>query len=195
LREKGATQRYQGSYEVCSMAVAGVVSYVLALQQWGDSTEDTVNHKPKVLFFSTGDATRSQMAAGFLHAFAGDQLIGVSTAVRTADRDPLAVDVMKEVGVDISSQHSEQLAESLKEHFACVVTVCDAARERFPVWPFTRNLVHWSLPDPTEETGSAEEQRTLFRRVRDEIRQKVREFARQRLPELSAQGARDATKS
>ena len=151
-----------------------------------------MNHKPKVLFFSTGDATRSQMAEGFLHAFAGDELIGVSTAVRTADRNPLTVDMMKEVGVDISSQHSEQLAESLKEHFACVVTVCDAARERFPVWPFTRNLIHWSLPDPTAATGSAEEQRTLFRRVRDDIGQKVREFTRQRVPELSAHGARDA---
>lgn len=148
-----------------------------------------MTHKPKVLFFSTGDATRSQMAEGFLHAFAGDKLIGVSTAVQTPDRNPLTVDVMKEVGVDISGQHSEDLAQSLKEHFACVVTVCDAARERFPVWPFTQNLFHWSLPDPTAVTGSPEERKTAFRGVRDEIRQKVTEFMRQRIPGISAHGA------
>jgi arsenate reductase len=92
---------------------------------------------------------------------------------------------MKEVGVDISDQHSKELAQSLKEHFACVVTVCDAAHERFPVWPFTHNLFHWSLPDPTVATGSTEERKTVFRRVRDEIRQKVAEFTRQRVPGLS----------
>jgi arsenate reductase len=138
-----------------------------------------------VLFFSTGDATRSQMAEGFLHAFAGDKFVGVSTAVQTPDRNPLTVDVMNEVGVDISNQYSEELAQSLKEHFACVVTVCDAARERFPVWPLTHNLFHWSLPDPTMATGSPEERKTAFRRVRDEIRQKVTEFMRQRVPGIS----------
>jgi arsenate reductase len=100
-----------------------------------------VTRKPKVLFFSTGDSTRSQMAEGFLKAFAGDKLIGVSTAVQTPERDPLSVEVMREVGVDISDQHAEALPQSLKEHFAYVITVCDASRGRFPVWPFTRNLL------------------------------------------------------
>jgi arsenate reductase (thioredoxin) len=141
-----------------------------------------VLHKPKVLFFSTGDSTRSQMAEGFLRAFAGDKLIGVSTAVQSPERNPLTVEVMREVGVDISGQHAEALPQSLKEHFAYVITVCDASRERFPVWPFTRNLFHWSLPDPTVAKGSPEERKTAFRRVRDEIRQKVTEFANQKVP-------------
>ena len=148
-----------------------------------------MTRKPKVLFFSTGDATRSQMAEGFLRAVAGDKVIGISTAVQSADRSPLTVDVMKEVGVDISEQHSENVAESLKEHFVCVVTVCDAARERFPVWPFTHNLFHWSLPDPTAATGSPEEQKKVFRRVRDEIRQKVTELMTQRVPGLTTNAA------
>ena len=143
-------------------------------------------HKPKVLFFSTGDSTRSQIAKGFLDAFAGDKLTAVSTAVQTPDRDTLTVEIMREVGIDISQQHAEDLAQSLKEHFAYVVTVCDASRERFPVWPFTRNLFHWSLPDPTALRGTPEEVKTSFRRVRDEIRQKVREFASQKLPTLPA---------
>jgi arsenate reductase len=151
--------------------------------------------KPKVLFFSTGDSTRSQMAKGFLEAFAGDKLTAVSAAVQSPDRDPLTVEVMKEVGIDISQQHSEDLAQSLKEHFAFVITVCDASRERFPVWPFTRNLFHWSLPDPTAVKGSPEELKTSFRRVRDEIRQKVREFTSQKIQGLSTQAAAAGAKS
>ena len=143
--------------------------------------------KPKVLFFSTGDSTRSQMAVGFLNAFKEREVIGVSTAVKTPERNPLTVEVMKEVGVDISDQRAEDLSQSLKEHFACVVTVCDAGRERFPVWPFTRNLFHWSLPDPAAVTGSTEDRKTAFRRVRDEIRQKVREFTSQQIPGLGMQ--------
>lgn len=152
-------------------------------------------HKPKVLFFSTGDSTRSQIAKGFLDAFAGDKLTAVSTAVQTPDRDPLTVEIMREVGIDISQQHAEDLAQSLKEHFAYVVTVCDASRERFPVWPFTRNLFHWSLPDPRAVRGTPEEVKTSFRRVRDEIRQKVREFASQKLPSLPARAAAAGMKS
>ena len=151
--------------------------------------------KPKVLFFSTGDSTRSQIAKGFLDAFAGDKLTAVSTAVRTPDRDPLTVEIMREVGIDISQQHAQDLAQSLQEHFAYVVTVCDASRERFPVWPFTRNLLHWSLPDPTAMRGTPEELKTSFRRVRDEIRQKVREFASQKLPSLPARAAAAGMKS
>lgn len=152
-------------------------------------------HKPKVLVFSTGDSTRSQMAKGFLEAFAGDKLTAVSTAVRSPDRDPLTVEIMREVGIDISEQHAEDLTQSLKEHFAYVITVCDASKERFPVWPFTRNLFHWSLPDPTAVQGSPEELKTSFRRVRDEIRQKVREFTSRKLPGAPAQAAAAGAKS
>lgn len=102
---------------------------------------------------------------------------------------------MREVGIDISQQHAEDLAHSLKEHFAYVVTVCDSSRERFRIWPFTRNLFHWSLPDPTAVRGTPEELKTSFRRVRDEIRQKVREFASQKLPSLPAQAAAAGMKS
>jgi arsenate reductase (thioredoxin) len=71
-------------------------------------------------FFSTGDSTRSQIAKGFLDASAGDKLTAVSTAEQTPDRDPLTVEIMREVGIDISQQHAEDLAQSLKEHFAYV---------------------------------------------------------------------------
>jgi arsenate reductase (thioredoxin) len=138
-----------------------------------------VDHKPRVLFFSTSDSTRSQMAEGFLRKFAGEELAVVSTAVQSSDSDPLAADVMKEIGVDISGQQSRGVKESLKEHFSYVITVSDNSRERSPVWPFTRNLFHWNIADPERVDGSSEQKREAFRRVRDEISWRVREFLAQ----------------
>jgi protein-tyrosine-phosphatase len=138
-----------------------------------------VNRKPRVLFFSTGDSTRSQIAQGFLRAFAGHELAAVSTATESIEADPLASEVMKEVGIDISGQQAKDIAESLREHFSYVVTVCDASREKFPVWPFTPNILHWSMVDPEQVQGSTEHKREVFRSVRDEISRKVREFLHQ----------------
>jgi len=145
-----------------------------------------VDHKPRVLLFSTGDSTRSQMAEGFLRTLAGDEIIAVSTAVQSAQPDPLTREVMSEVGVDISGQRAKNVAESLKEHFSYVITVCDASKERFPVWPFTRNIIHWNLIDPERVTGQTEQKREAFRYVRDEIRRKVMEFLTQDFPQLHA---------
>ena len=142
--------------------------------------------KPKVLFFSTGDSTRSQMAEGFLRALAGDEVVAASTAVESIEHDPLVLEVMKEVGVDISGQHPKDIAQFFKEHFAYVVTLCDATTEKFPVWPFSRNVRHWSLADPERATGSLEQKRDALRRVRDEIGGNVREFLNQTFPQLHA---------
>ena len=119
------------------------------------------------------------MAEGFLRKFAGEELAVVSTAVQSPDSDPLAVEVMREIGVDISGQQSRGVKESLKEHFSYVITVSDDSRERSPVWPFTRNLFHWSIADLERVSGSSEQKREAFRRVRDEISWKVREFVAQ----------------
>jgi arsenate reductase (thioredoxin) len=135
-----------------------------------------MDHKPRVLFFSTSDSTRSQMAEGFLRKLAGEELAVVSTAVQSSDSDPLAAEVMKEIGVDISWQQSRGVKESLKEHFSYVITVSDDSRERSPVWPFTRNLFHWNIADPESVNGTSEQRREAFRHVRDEISWKVREF-------------------
>ena len=91
-----------------------------------------MNHKSRLLFFSIGDSTRSQIAEGFLRSFAGDEFVAMSTATRSLEADPLAREVMREVGIDISGQHAKEIKESLTEHFSYVVTVCDASREKFP---------------------------------------------------------------
>ena len=121
-----------------------------------------MNHKPKVLFFSTGDSTRSQIAEGFLRTFAGDEFVAMSAATRSLEADPLAREVMQEVGIDISGQHAKNIKdikESLTEHFSYVVTVCDASREKFPLWPFTRNILRWSVLDPEQAQGTTERKR------------------------------------
>jgi arsenate reductase len=125
------------------------------------------------------------MAEGFLRAYAGDDLVAASTAVDSVEPDPLTVEVMKEVGVDISTQRPKKITEFFKEHFTYVVTVCDASREKFPLWPFTRNIRNWDLADPERATGSLEQKREAFRRVRNEIRSRVRDFLKE-LADFSA---------
>jgi arsenate reductase (thioredoxin) len=143
-----------------------------------------MRHKPRILFFSTGDSVRSQMAEGFTRDIAGDEIVAVSTAVQSASADPLAGQVMNEVSVDISARRPKQVADALKEHFAYVVTVCDASQEKFPVWPFCRNIIRWSVIDPERVDGNVENKRAAFRSVRNEIRRKVQEMLRQILPRI-----------
>jgi len=77
-----------------------------------------MNHKPRVLFLSVGDSTRSQIAEGFLRTFAGDEFVSMSAATRSLEADPLAREVMQEVGIDISGQHVKDIKESLTGHFS-----------------------------------------------------------------------------
>jgi arsenate reductase len=141
-----------------------------------------VDRKKKVLFFSTGNAERSQMAEGFLEALTDGEVAAESTAVKSTEVDPAAVEVMKEVGIDITKHCPRSITESFKEHFAYVITLSDDTKERSPVWPFTRNLFHWSLSDPATVPESGEPKRQAFRRVRDEIHRNVREFVAQVAP-------------
>jgi len=142
-----------------------------------------MRRKPKVLFFSTGSAGRSQMAEGFLRRITGGQVEGKCTAVRP-ESNPLAAEVMWEVGIDVSEDQPGEIKKLFQEHFTCVITLSDDAKERSPVWPFTRNLLHWSLADPAAAEGSPEQRREAFRRVRDEIQRNVRELATKMAPAL-----------
>lgn len=144
--------------------------------------------KPKVLFFSTGNAVRSQMAEGFLRRFGGDQVESDCTAVHP-ESDPLAAEVMREVGIDISGGKPKDIKQLFKEHFTCVITMSDPEKERNPVWPFTRNLLHWKLPDPTEVNGSPEQKREALRHIRDKIADNVKDFANSVAPRLRARAA------
>ena len=140
--------------------------------------------KKSVLFFSTGDSTRSQIAAGFFRAYAAPNVEAVATAVRAKQISPYAAEVMREVGIDISGQQPKTVSETFRRYFTCVVSLCEMPRERCPVWPFTRKLVKWNVSDPSKEATSDE--REVLRRVRDEIGPKVKEFVKNTLQEMGS---------
>jgi len=132
--------------------------------------------KPKVLFLSTGNSTRSQIAEGFTRALSRDTLIAASAGIEADALNPLAIEVMQEVGIDISTQKSKPVGDFLKEHFSFVITVSDMARERRPIFPFTPHLLHWDLPDPAAGTASPDQTKQALRCMRDAIRVKVEGF-------------------
>src|SRR5215813_11711814 len=98
--------------------------------------ELNMERKPKVLFLSTGNSTRSQMAEGFLRAYAGDRFLAESAGLESAGVNPLAAEVMRERGIDVSPQEPKQVAEVFREHFAYVITLSDMAKEKSPIFPF-----------------------------------------------------------
>ena len=129
--------------------------------------------KPKVLFLCTGNSARSQMAEGYLRHVAGDDFEALSAGVDPYTLNPLAVEAMTEIGIDISLQSSKNVREFLGQAIPYVITVCDHARAHCPIFPHTYKFLHWSLPDPTEATGSHGDKLAVFRRVRDEIAQRI----------------------
>jgi arsenate reductase len=129
--------------------------------------------KTKVLFLCTGNSARSQMAEGYLRHAAGDDFEALSAGVEPKGLNPLAVQAMSEIGVDITPQKSKDVREFLGQAVPYVITVCDNAKQRCPIFPHTYKFLHWNLEDPAEATGSQEEKLAVFRRVRDEIRQRI----------------------
>jgi arsenate reductase len=132
--------------------------------------------KSKVLFLSTGDATRGLIAEGFLRTLTGDRFDAMSASVEPSALDPLAGEVMKEAGIDISGQKPKSIAHSLKQHFGHVIAICDSAKERSPIFPFALGVLHWNIVDPNSATGLPDQKTEAFRRVRDEIKDKVKQF-------------------
>jgi arsenate reductase len=125
--------------------------------------------KPKVLFLCTGNSARSQMAEGYLRHVAGDRFEAASAGIAPKGLNPLAIEVMREIGIDISRQASKDVVSLLGQHVPYVVTVCDNAKERCPIFPGTWKFLHWSLKDPAAAEGTAAERLTVFREVRDQI--------------------------
>lgn len=126
----------------------------------------------RVLVLCTGNSCRSQMAEGFLKSFGGE-VEAYSAGTNPASRvHPLAVEVMKEAGIDISESKPKSVLQFLDDSFDYVVTVCDHARETCPV--FTGNVahrIHIGFEDPAEAKGSEAEVLEVFRKVRDSIRE------------------------
>jgi arsenate reductase len=122
-----------------------------------------------VLFLCTHNSARSQMAEGFLRAQAGDRFDVASAGTEATRVHPLAIRVMDEVGIDLRGHTAKSLDAFVQAPWDYVITVCDAANERCPVFPGRTTRLHWSFDDPSQATGSDAERLQTFRRVRDEI--------------------------
>jgi arsenate reductase len=114
------------------------------------------------------------MAEGLLRHLAGDRFEVMSAGTEVTHVRPLAIRAMEEVGVDISGQESETLDRYLSEPFDRVITVCDEANEACPFFPGASERLHWSFPDPSKAQGTEEERLEVFRRVRDDIGDRIR---------------------
>jgi arsenate reductase len=136
--------------------------------------------RQRVLILCTGNSARSQMAEGLLRQDAGDSFEVFSAGVKSTFVRPQAIEVMREVGIDISGQHSKSVEEFLDEEFDYVITVCDNANERCPVFPGRTKRIHWSFEDPAAASGDEAAKLTVFRRVRDQIRQQLRAWTSER---------------
>ncbi|HET7520625.1 MAG TPA: arsenate reductase ArsC [Candidatus Limnocylindria bacterium] len=128
----------------------------------------------RVLFLCTHNSARSQMAEGMLRAWGGDRFDAFSAGTEATEVRPLAIRAMDELGIDISRQQSKTLASYEGQGFDLVVTVCDDAREACPYFPGASRQIHWSFEDPAAAGGSEEERLAVFRKVRDQIAERIR---------------------
>jgi arsenate reductase len=132
--------------------------------------------KKRVLILCTGNSARSQMAEGLLRRDGGDAFEVVSAGVEPGHVRPQAVEVMREAGIDISGHRSKSVDEFLGREFDYVITVCDNANQNCPVFPGRTQRIHWSFDDPAAAEGDEAAKLAVFRRVRDEIRHRLRSF-------------------
>lgn len=133
----------------------------------------TMSTKPKVLFLCTGNSARSQMAEGLLRHLAGDRFEPLSAGIEPKGLNPLAVEAMNEIGIDISRQKSKDVRGFLGQAIPYVITVCANAREHCPIFPRTYKFLQWGLDDPAAVEGSRDEKLAAFRRVRDQIAERI----------------------
>jgi arsenate reductase len=138
-----------------------------------------MDEKKKILILCTGNSARSQMGEGLLLHMAGDGWQVESAGTKPAGLNPLAVEAMKEFGIDISAQRSKSVAEFGDKKFDFVITVCDSAAESCPIFPNAPRRIHWSLPDPAAVQGTHQEKLVAFRAVRDRLRQHLQEWLTQ----------------
>lgn len=132
--------------------------------------------KPKVLFICVHNSARSQMAEAWLNDLCGDFFEAQSAGLEPGTLNPLAVEVMREAGIDISRKQTQAVFDVFTsgQLFAYVITVCDESNaEKCPIFPGPTKRLHWSFADPSQVTGTKEEKLARMREIRDEIRDKI----------------------
>jgi arsenate reductase len=132
--------------------------------------------KTRVLILCTANSARSQMAEGLLRHEGGDRFDIASAGTLPGRVRPEAIKVMGELGMDISGQRSKAVDEFLGQDFDYVITVCDTAKQSCPVFPRQTTMIHWGIEDPAATEGREDARLAVFRRIRDELRERLRGF-------------------
>ncbi len=132
--------------------------------------------KKRVLFLCTANSCRSQMAEGIANSFWGDKMEAFSAGTKASFVNPTAIEVMKEIGIDISKHRSKNLSEFDGQNFDFVITLCGDANETCPLYIGGTKKTHIGFDDPAKATGTPDEIMQEFRRVRDEIKTKLEEY-------------------
>ena len=136
-------------------------------------------NKTNVLFVCLHNSARSQMAEAFLNSAAGDTLFAESAGFETGALNPFVVQVMDEIGIDISQNKTDSVFDFYKQGrmYSYVIAVCDAATaERCPIFPGVSKRINWSFPNPADFIGTDEEILAETRKVRDQIKAEVEKF-------------------
>lgn len=137
----------------------------------------TTTTRQRVLFLCTGNSARSQMAEGLLRHVASDQFEVFSAGTRPTGLNANAVTAMAEIGINIAGSRSKSVDEFAEQRFDYVFTVCDNAKESCPVFPSGGKRLHESFEDPA--AAPADQQLGVFRKVRDQIAERLRRFVRE----------------
>lgn len=135
----------------------------------------------RILVLCTGNSARSQMAEGLLRRETGAGHQVFSAGTKPGSVRPEAIAVMRELGIDISGHRSKSVEEFGGQNFDYVITVCDNARDNCPVFPGGTVRLHWSLEDPAAVEGPEEQRLAAFRGIRDQLRERVKAFIKQRV--------------
>lgn len=128
----------------------------------------------RVLFLCTGNSVRSQIAEHVLRALGGEHFEVFSAGVKPGGVHPLTIRVLAEAGIDASRAESKHLTQFLDQHFDYIITVCDKAKDQCPTFPGDSKKIHWSFDDPVEPSSSEESQLKEFRRIYNEISNRIR---------------------
>jgi len=165
------------SYRSARPATARGTGFRYRMPEHGQSEEGKpLPNKERVLVLCTGNSARSQMAEGLLRHELGDGNEVFSAGTNPQPVRPEAIGVMRELAIDISWQRSKHVDEFTGQHFDYVLTVCDSAKESCPIFPGKAVTIHHNFEDPATFKGATQERLTLFRRVRDEMRQYLSGF-------------------
>ncbi|MDP4220475.1 MAG: arsenate reductase ArsC [Bacteroidota bacterium] len=133
--------------------------------------------KKRVLFVCTGNSCRSQMAEGILNFLGGDWYHAYSAGSNpTGYVHPLAIETLREMNIDISTNKSKSVSEFLNQSWDIVITVCDNAKESCPIFPGKQQRMHWNLEDPAQFQGTEEQKRAFFQKIALEIEARVRQL-------------------